>query len=71
MLTFQPGESIEIVNIMFIDKTAMDWENGDILEIKDVEPKFNRILVYDNKREKAEYIYNYEFVGIRQVHSKA
>lgn len=67
MLDFQPGDYIEIVKIMYIDKTIMDWKNGDILQIKDVDPKYNRILVYDNEKTKAEYIYEYEFVGIRWV----
>lgn len=67
MLSLHPGDSIEIVNIMYIDKTIMDWKNGDILQIKDVEPMSNRILVYDSMKTKAEYIYDYEFNGIRPV----
>jgi hypothetical protein len=65
MLDLHPGDSIEIVNINYIDKTIMGWKNGDILQIKDVEPEFNRILVYDSAKTKAEYIYDYEFAGIR------
>lgn len=71
MFDFQPGDYIEIIKIMFIDKTIMDWKDGDILQIKDVDPKYNRILVYDNKKEKAEYIYDYEFDGIRRIECTA
>ena len=70
MLNFRPGDSIEIVNIMYIDKTVMGWQNGDILQIKDVEPEFNRILVYDITKTKAEYVYDYEFAGIRPAKIK-
>jgi len=65
MLDLHPGDSIEIANIHYIDKTVMDWKNGDTLQIKDVEPEFNRILVYNSAKTKAEYIYDYEFAGIR------
>lgn len=67
MLGLQPGDYIEIVNTTFIDKTIMDWKNGDVLQIKDIEPEYNRILVYNSTKEIAEYIYSYEFIGIQPI----
>lgn len=59
-----PGDKIVVKNAMYIDKTIMNWKNGDVLTIKKIEPLYNRILVNDTDSELAEYIYDYEFVGL-------
>lgn len=66
----KPGDKVVVENIMYIDKTIMNWKNGDILTIREVDPLYDRILVNDTESEKAEYIYNYEFIGLKLYNSK-
>lgn len=63
------GNFVRITDIRFIDKTIMDWRNGDVLQIKEVDESTNTILVYDREKKLAEYIFDYEFDGLEIINS--
>ncbi|GAA4879961.1 hypothetical protein GCM10023310_70180 [Paenibacillus vulneris] len=64
---FKPTEFIKIVDVSLIKQGDMLWENGDIVEIEDVEVYENRIAVWDKEKFLSEYIYDHELKGIEKL----
>ncbi|MEK4951936.1 hypothetical protein NST12_16715 [Bacillus sp. FSL W8-1127] len=62
---FKVNDFIEIINVELIERGDETWENGDIVQVRDVDVDENRIDVWDKDKYSSEFIYNYELKGIR------
>lgn len=55
------------MDVSLIVQGDMLWENGDIVQIKDIEICENRIEVWDKEKFLSELIYDYEFKAIEKL----
>lgn len=67
---FKKSDKIKIVDVGKIRQGEMMWENGDIVEIKNIETGgegYNRLDVWNKEKYLSEYIYPDEFIGIQKI----
>jgi hypothetical protein len=64
---FTVNELIKIVDVSLIKQGNMLWNNGDVVQIKEVDIYENRIEVWDKDKYLSELIYDYELSGIEKI----
>ncbi len=67
---FSKNEWIEMRDVSLIKQGDMLWENGDIVQIKDVEKSENRIEVWNKDKLLSELIYEHELAGVAKITQK-
>jgi hypothetical protein len=64
---FESNQFIKVINVSLIKQGDMLWQDGDVVQIKDVDPFENRIEVWNKDKYLSEFIYDNELAGITTI----
>lgn len=64
---FKAKDKIKIVDVNKIKQGDTMWENGDVVEVKNVDEEYNRLDVWRRDKYLSEFIYEKEMEGIEPI----